>query len=191
MLQIQRKQDERSPKACTHALADIPNGVTVSAADLVSGKALKGGSVIGKDTAGLYHVIKTAKVTADVAATGTSVQVAKGHHFKKGDIVMADKGNKAVAIASITTGGTEDTITLPTGGFGVAVKKDAAIVQAKAAADAGEFPYTPIAVVADSYDVEALSNHLVAAVTIGQFKAALAPATTDKLKAALPTIVFI
>lgn len=191
MLQIQRKKDERTPRACTHALADIPNGVTVSAKDLAAGKVLQGGAVIGRDTAGLYHVIKTAKVTADVAANGTTVEVAKGHHFKAGDIVMADKGNKAVAIASISSGDTDDTITLPTGGLGVAVEKDAAIVQGKAAADAGAFPYDPVAVVADSYDVESLGNHLVAAVTIGQFKAALAPATSDKLKAALPTIVFI
>lgn len=34
-MRYQRKQDERTAHACTHNLADVPNGVTVSVADLI------------------------------------------------------------------------------------------------------------------------------------------------------------
>ena len=34
-LRIDRKKDERVVHACTHNLADIPNGVTVCSADLI------------------------------------------------------------------------------------------------------------------------------------------------------------
>ena len=50
-LRIDRKQDKRVVHACTHNLADIPNGVTVCSADLVAGGVLQEGTVIGKDEA--------------------------------------------------------------------------------------------------------------------------------------------
>ena len=44
----------------------------------------------------------------------------------------------------------------------------------------------------DSYTVEALSNHAVVAVTIGQFKESVIPAVGDDIKAAFAgSIVFI
>ncbi|MFR4462196.1 MAG: hypothetical protein ACLT63_15395 [Bacteroides xylanisolvens] len=43
----------------------------------------------------------------------------------------------------------------------------------------------------DSYDVEALNNHFVTAVTIGQFKESVIPAVSDDIKAALPGISLI
>jgi hypothetical protein len=43
----------------------------------------------------------------------------------------------------------------------------------------------------DSYDVEALNNHFVAAVTIGQFKESVIPPISEAIKSALKGIVFI
>ena len=60
-IQIQRKKDKRVVKAFTHKLADIPGGVTVSAADLTQA-VLHEGTPIGKDANGLYHVVKVAVV---------------------------------------------------------------------------------------------------------------------------------
>ena len=192
-MRIQRKQDERTAHACTHNLADIPNGVTVVVADLIPGVPLREGSAIGPDEAGLYHLVKTAKVTEAATNAATDYKVAKVHHFKVGDFVMAEKGAKAYAITAIdNTPATHDTITVGTT-LGVAVAVGGVLTQAKAESTttASAFKYAPVAVCGDSYDVEALTNTPVAAVTFGQFKAALCPATSDDIKAALPTIKFI
>ena len=83
-LRIDRKKDERVVHACTHNLADIPNGVTVCSADLIPGGILREGTAIGKGEAGLYHVIKTAKVTEAANNTAT----AKGYPAKTNHVML-------------------------------------------------------------------------------------------------------
>ena len=168
-LKIDRKQDKRVVHACTHMLADIPNGVTVCSSELVAGGILQEGTALGgKDAAGLYHVVKTARLTEDATATTKAYKVAKGHHFKVGDFIMLKVGAKAYKITSINTSETlYDTINV------------------------GAFKYVPKAMTGDSYDVEALNNHFVTAVTIGQFKESVIPAVSDDIKAALPGISLI
>lgn len=192
-MRIQRKQDDRTAHACTHNLADIPNGVTVSVADLIPGVPLREGSAIGPDAAGLYHLVKTAKVTEAATNSATAYKVAKGHHFKVGDFVMAKKDAKAYAITAIdTTATTHDTITVGTT-LGVAVAVGGVLTQADAESTAttSAFKYAPVAACGDSYTVEALTNTPVAAITFGQFKAALCPPISDDIKDALRTIKFI
>lgn len=194
MLKIDRKQDKRVVHACTHMLADIPNGVTVCSSELVAGGILREGTAIGgKDNAGLYHVVKTARVTEAATATTKGYKVAKGHHFKEGDFVMLKKGAKAYAITSINKSETlYDTITVGTT-LGEVAAVGATLMQAAAqsADTASALKYAPKALAGDSYDVEALSNHLVSAVTIGQFKESVIPAISDEIKAALPGISLI
>ena len=189
-MRIDRKKDNRTVHACTHNLADIPNGVTVSTADLIPGVPLLEGTPLGKDVAGIYHAVKTAKVSEAATNTATTYKVAKGHHFKVGDFVMFKTGAKAYAITAIDTSAlTHDTLTVGTT-LGAAVEPGTAIVQA-AAATASAFKYRPVAMCGDSYDVESLSNLAVSAVTIGQFKESITPALSDDIKAALPTIRLI
>lgn len=193
MLKIQRKQDKRTIHACTHNLADIPNGVTVKSAELISGSVLAEGTAIGKASDGLYHVVKTARVVEAVGSTGTTIKVAKGHQFKVGDFVMSTVNGKAYAITAIDTTGdsTYDAITIGTT-IG-AVEKNAVIIEAaaEAASSGAAFKYTPQALTGDSYDVVELGNHLVSAVTIGQFKESVIPPISDSIKTALKGIVFI
>ena len=191
-LTIKRKEDKRVVHACTHNLADIPNGVTVKSAELVSGSILKEGTAIGKGSDGLYHVEKTALVVENVAASGTSVKIAKGSHFKVGDFVMSAVNGKAYAITAIdTTNATYDTVTIGTA-IGV-IAKDAILMLADGehASSGAAFKFTPKALTGDSYDVEALSNHLVSAVTIGQFKESVIPPINDAILGALKGIVLI
>lgn len=191
-LTIKRKEDKRVVHACTHNLADIPNGVTVKSAELVSGSILKEGTAIGKGSDGLYHVEKTALVVEAVAASGTSVKIAKGSHFKVGDFVMSAVNGKAYAITAIdTTNATYDTVTIGTA-IGV-IAKDAILMLADGehASSGAAFKFTPKALTGDSYDVEALSNHLVSAVTIGQFKESVIPPINDAILGALKGIVLI
>lgn len=191
-LTIKRKEDKRVVHACTHNLADIPNGVTVKSAELVSGSKLMEGTAIGKGSDGLYHVEKTALVVEAVAASGTSIKIAKGSHFKVGDFVMSAVNGKAYAITAIdTTNATYDTVTIGTA-IGV-IAKDAIIMLADGehASSGAAFKFAPKALTGDSYDVEALSNHLVSAVTIGQFKESVIPPINDAILGALKGIVLI
>ena len=192
-LTIKRKEDKRVVHACTHNLADIPNGVTVKSAELVSGSKLMEGTAIGKGSDGLYHVEKTALVVENVAASGTSIKIAKGSHFKVGDFVMSAVNGKAYAITAIdtTSEATYDTITIGTT-IG-AIAKDVVIMEAKEeqSSSGAAFKYTPKALTGDNYDVKALENHLVSAVTIGQFKESVIPPINDAILGALKGIVLI
>ena len=191
-MRIKREQDERTAHACTHNLADVPNGVTVSVADLIPGVPLREGSVIAPDEAGFYHLVKTAEVVEAATATATDYKVAKGHHFKVGDFVMFKTGAKSYAITAIdTTPATFDTITVGTT-LGAAIPVGGTLTQAKAeSATVSAYKYPPFAACGDSYPVEALTNTPVVAVTFGQFRAALCPPLSDDIKAALPTLKFI
>lgn len=193
MLRIDRKKDNRVIRAFTHKLADIPNGITVSAADLTQ-KVLHEGTPVGKDENELYHVVKVAVLSADATNTATAYTVKKGHNFKVGDVVMLATGSKAYTITGIATNAsdaTSDDLTVDTT-LGTAAKAGDAIYNAAKAGDSGSaFKYEPIALVGESYDVEALSNHIVNAWTIGQIRESNIPPVGSAVKAKLPGMVFI
>lgn len=193
MLRIDRKKDNRVIRAFTHKLADIPNGITVSAADLTQ-KVLHEGTPVGKDENGLYHVVKVAVLSADATNTATAYTVKKGHNFKVGDVVMLATGSEAYTITGIATNAsdaTSDDLTIDTT-LGTAAKAGDAIYNAaKAGASGSAFKYEPIALVGESYDVEALSNHIVNAWTIGQIRESNIPPVGSAVKAKLPGMVFI
>lgn len=193
MLRIEKKKDNRVIRAFTHKLADIPNGITVSAADFTQ-KVLHEGTPVGKDANGLYHVVKVAVLTADATNTATIYTVKKGHNFKVGNVVMLAPGAKAYTITAIATNAdnaTSDDITVDTT-LGAAAKAGAAIYEAaKAGASGSAFKYEPVALVGESYDVEALGNHIVNAWTIGQIRESNIPAVGAEVKAKLTGIQFI
>lgn len=193
MLKIDRKKDNRVIRAFTHKLADIPNGITVSAADLTQ-KVLHEGTPVGKDENGLYHVVKVAVLSADATNTATAYTVKKGHNFKVGDVVMLATGSKAYTITGIATNAsdaTSDDLTVDTT-FGTAAKAgDSLYLAAKAGASGSAFKYAPVALVGESYDVDELSNHIVNAWTIGQIRESNIPPIGAEVKAKLTGIQFI
>ena len=163
MLRIDRKKDNRVISAFTHKLADIPNGITVSAADLTQ-KVLHEGTPVGKDENGLYHVVKVAVLADDATNSATTYTVKRGHNFKVGDVLMLASGKAAYAITAIATNSgdaNKDDLTVGTT-LGVAAKAgDSLYLAAKAGASGAAFKYAPVALVGESYDVDALSNHIV------------------------------
>ena len=193
MLKIDRKKDNRVIRAFTHKLADIPNGITVSAADLTQ-KVLHEGTPVGKDENGLYHVVKVAVLSADATNTATAYTVKKGHNFKVGDVVMLATGSKAYTITEIATNAddaTSDDLTVDTT-LGTAAKAgDSLYLAAKAGASGAAFKYAPVALVGESYDVDELSNHIVNAWTIGQIRESNIPPIGAEVKAKLTGIQFI
>ena len=193
MLKIDRKKDNRVIRAFTHKLADIPNGITVSAADLTQ-KVLHEGTPVGKDENGLYHVVKVAVLSADATNTATAYTVKKGHNFKVGDVVMLATGSKAYTITEIATNAddaTSDDLTVDTTLGTVAKAGDSLYLAAKAGASGSAFKYAPVALVGESYDVDELSNHIVNAWTIGQIRESNIPPIGAEVKAKLTGIQFI
>lgn len=193
MLKIDRKKDNRVIRAFTHKLADIPNGITVSAADLTQ-KVLHEGTPVGKDENGLYHVVKVAVLSADATNTAAAYTVKKGHNFKVGDVVMLATGSKAYTITEIATNAddaTSDDLTVDTT-LGTAAKAGDSLYLAAKAGDSGSaFKYAPVALVGESYDVDELSNHIVNAWTIGQIRESNIPPIGAEVKAKLTGIQFI
>lgn len=193
MLKIDRKKDNRVIRAFTHKLADIPNGITVSAADLTQ-KVLHEGTPVGKDENGLYHVVKVAVLSADATNAATAYTVKKGHNFKVGDVVMLATGSKAYTITEIATNAddaTSDDLTVDTT-LGTAAKAgDSLYLAAEAGASGSAFKYAPVALVGESYDVDELSNHIVNAWTIGQIRESNIPPIGAEVKAKLTGIQFI
>ena len=98
---VRKRRDTETPRVFMHKVADVRGGVAVNVSEL-GDDFLAEGAIIGKpDSAGLCHVVKVAVLAADLAAAGTSVNVKKGSHLKVGNVVMADGGDKAVAITAI------------------------------------------------------------------------------------------
>jgi hypothetical protein len=193
MLKIDRKKDNRVIRAFTHKLADIPNGITVSAADLTQ-KVLHEGTPVGKDENGLYHVVKVAVLSADATNTATAYTVKKGHNFKVGDVVMLATGSTAYTITEIATNAddaTSDDLTVDTTLGTAANAGDSLYLAAKAGASGSAFKYAPVALVGESYDVDELSNHIVNAWTIGQIRESNIPPIGAEVKAKLTGIQFI
>lgn len=193
MLKIDRKKDNRVIRAFTHKLADIPNGITVSAADLTQ-KVLHEGTPVGKDENGLYHVVKVAVLSAAATNTATAYTVKKGHNFKVGDVVMLATGSKAYTITVIATNAddtTSDDLTVDTTLETAAKAGDSLYLAAKAGASGSAFKYAPVALVGESYDVDELSNHIVNAWTIGQIRESNIPPIGAEVKAKLTGIQFI
>ena len=62
---------------------------------------------------------------------------------------------------------------------------------AEAGASGAAFKYAPVALVGESYDVDALSNHIVNAWTIGQIRESNIPPIGAEVKAKLTGIQFI
>lgn len=127
MLKIERKSDSRVNKAILHRLADIPGGVTVSVATL-GGAALQEGTPLCIGSNGLYNVVKTGKVVT-AYSSGTSLEIAKGHHFKVGDKIADEGATMHATITAIdkTTNADKDVVTLA-GAFSGTLAKGAKLI---------------------------------------------------------------
>lgn len=85
-MDVKFESEYQNPPVIIKHLADLPGGLNLDASELVS-DALKAGSLVGKGSDGLGHLVKTAKLHANASNTDTDYQVEKGHEFKVGDIV--------------------------------------------------------------------------------------------------------
>ena len=98
---VRRNKDTRTPRVLMHKVADIRGGVSVNVSEL-GGDYLREGAFLSEPVDGICHVVKTATVSADVAAAEKTVKVEKLHNFKSGDFVLAKVGGVAVKSPRLT-----------------------------------------------------------------------------------------
>lgn len=111
---VKKRRDDLTPHVFIHRIADIRGGVSVAASEL-GGNYLREGAILSEPVNGVTHVVKTAKVAAEVAAADKTIKVDKFHNFKIGDFITAEIGGKAYAITAIDESNKKyDTITIGT-----------------------------------------------------------------------------
>lgn len=186
-LRIDRKKDQRVVKCILHRVADIPGGVTVSAANL-GGTALLEGTPIGKGEDGLFVVCKTAKVITKAENNATTYEVAKGHHFKVGDR-FATSGANGQSITKIDkSDATKDVITVETT-LGAVVNVGECAFESKGANK--DLKVTPIAIAGSNENVDSGENLFTSAWVIGVVRQENAPAVNDVIKTALKGVIYV
>lgn len=190
-LKIERKADSRVIKAIVHRVADIPGGVTVSVAD-IGGDALKEGTPLRFAASdGMHHVCKTALIVTDATSSATTYEVAKGHHFKVGDIFATEGANGQAITAISKANADKDVITVGTT-LGVAITAASKTVAFQAAAAGGTVvKYPPTAIAGSNYDVAAGESLFCDAWVIAVVRQGNAPYVNDTLKGTLKGIHYI
>lgn len=186
------QSDVRRMNAFITKLEDIPGGGVIAVTDITQA-SVEEGTPVGVDSNGLYHVVKTAKITENASNTATAYKVAKGHNFKVGDFLAVKTGAKAYAITEIGTSEDDyDTLTVGTT-LGLAVVVGDVLIQAAAqsATTTSAFKYTPVGLVGTGFDVVSSNNHTSDIVVRGSVKKDLIAPTGATVQAALPLIRFV
>lgn len=183
---VKRKRDVDTPRVFMHKLADIRGGVSVAASEL-GGDFLREGAILSAPVNGITHVVKTAQVVAEVAASGKAIKVKKLHNFKVGDIITSALGKAAHAITEINDSGKEyDELTIGTAIGELAIGD--VIVEAKAEATGetsskSELKYEPQSVNGTGKPFDPKTNINTDAWVIGVTKGNICPAfIAEKLR---------
>ena len=183
---VKRKRDVDTPRVFMHKLADIRGGVSVAASEL-GGDFLREGAILSAPVNGITHVVKTAQVVAEVAASGKAIKVKKLHNFKVGDIITSALGKAAHAITAINDSGKEyDELTIGTAIGALAIGD--VIVEAKAEATGetsskSELKYEPQSVNGTGKPFDPKSNINTDSWVIGVTKGNICPAfIAEKLR---------
>lgn len=167
----------------------VPGGITLAVKDLTQ-KRVSAGTPAGKDSNGLYHVTKTARVNTAVGETDKSIKVDKKHNFKVGDILAY--GSKGNAITKIDTSNAGyDSITI-SAALGAIVIGEVVFEGDKSGDDGVKYKYPPILLTGTTMDVIEGDNHLVDGVVRGSVReAAIEAAISEEIKKLLPLIRFV
>lgn len=169
-------------------------GGTVAVGDLTQ-TVLSAGTPVGKDTNGLYHVVKVAQSQANATNSATSYRVLKGHNFKVGNIFTTGLLKPAYPITAIdTSNASYDTITVSTT-LGVAItaaNNDMFIeATAEASGNTSAWKYTPVGFVGFDAEIKAGDNLMVQIVVRGTINTSVAPPLHADLKTALPLFRYV
>lgn len=162
---VRRKADSKVPHVFLHKVADIRGGVSVDTSEL-GGDFLPEGAVLSKPKDGICHVVKVAKVVAEVAETDTEITVQKFHNFKVGDVVTVKPGTAGVTITKIEYQKAVDKITLSTT-LGAVIAIGGFVVEATSEGDSSALKYDPFSIVGTGKNVDPRGNFDTDAWVIG------------------------
>ncbi len=195
---VTSENDTERTLAVENVLEDIPGGGIVDPDDFKAAtKKMGEGALVGKDSDGIYHLVKSAELYEDEANDETDYKVLKGHEFVVGDVIMAsvDVGSKAYPITTIDTTTSEDYDILTVGtSLGLAMLDGDCLVQATAqaaTAGTGTYKYPPVGIALNSVDLEK-DNQGCGILVRGTVNESLLPYPVDaNIKAFLPLIRFV
>lgn len=178
---VQRRKDSKLPRVFMHKVADIRGGVSVKTSEL-GGDFLHEGSILSAPDGGICHVVKIARIVANVEAADVNIKVKKGHNFAKGNYVMADEGGKAYAITAIDTASSKeyDTITIGTALGKISTGEFLIEAAAESATTTSKLKYTPLSVVGTGKPIQTGQNIDTDAWLIGVTKNNPLPACVAK-----------
>ena len=103
------KSDVERSLAVELVLEDIPGGCVIEKDDIpTSSSGIKEGTLVGKGSDGIYHIVKTAMVAHAASTAANALVVYNNHEFKVGDYVRDKVDNvsgvtKSTALGVITT----------------------------------------------------------------------------------------
>lgn len=180
-------------------LEDVTGGGTIARADLdvsfadVKLDELPPLVIMGKDSNGVYHAVKTAEMHADAAADATTYQVKKNHLFKAGDkITKSGLAGIANTISSIDKSNDDYDVITVASTLAAASDGDV-LVLANADADAGSaaYKYTPACITMNKVDLT-VANQSSGLLVRGTVNESVLPFPIDtNLKSALSYIRFV
>lgn len=175
-------------------IEDIQGGGTIARAELKGiVDELPPLVIVGKDSNGLYRVVKTARVTAVVADAAKKIQVAKNHVFKIGEAVTvggALAGASDLITAIDKSNASYDEITLAGTIGAAAIGEVLILVSAKADADAATFKCVPEVITMNKVDTT-VANQQSGLLVRGTVNEKVMPYAIDAaIKALLPHIRF-
>lgn len=176
-------------------IEDVQGGGTIARAELKGTiDELPPLVVVGRDSNGLYHVVKTAQVTAVASADAISIQVAKNHVFKVGEAVTiggALTGASELITAIDKSNAGYDIITVAATIGAAAIGDVLVLAEAKAAAKAAKFKYTPEVITMNKVDVT-VANQQSGLLVRGTVNEAVMPYhIDDAIKSMLHFIRFV
>ncbi|GHV48039.1 hypothetical protein FACS1894181_02820 [Bacteroidia bacterium] len=199
---LKREREFQYHPGIEKIIEDVTGGGTISRADFANcifagvplGK-LPPLVVVVKGSDGIYHAIKTAKVSEDAAAAATAYKVGKNHLFAVGDAVTVGGGfaNASDVVSAIDKSDAGYDVITVAGTVGAAVA-GAVLVQALAKANAGSAKPKHSGELVITMDKVGLTvaNQLSGLLVRGTVNESVMPFPIDAgLKAKMPYIRFV
>lgn len=173
-------------------LEDIPGGGVVDKDDIpTSSSGVKEGTLLGVDSSGIYHIIKTAMVAHAAATNANALVVYDNHEFVVGDyigITASGAASGALITAISASGAGLGIITTTWSGANLAAS---AILIAASGAGHSNFKYVPVGVSMNYVD-KSKDNTGCGIAVRGRVRKHLMPYYIDAtLESKLPLIRFV
>ena len=170
---------------------ELVGGVCIASADVSDGVVLNGGTPVGKDENGLYHVIKQAKAKASALATDTTIVITSDNQFKVGEFIATKAGAKSATITAIVTDTVAGASTLTIDQAIGAVAVGDILIQAKLKSNTCALVYDVVGLTKEAILVKSGGNHFVGVVLIGIAREWVSKLTHSDVKTALKGVIFL